>query len=317
MADLVRHWSVLIVAAIFVTAGPALAGESSRSPRFSASDQGGYTFDTGILRGTLCPNGKPQGLVSVTHIPTGTRLDRGAGILSYYRVFTTNKRYGAAAWDWPGATTTLLPDGAVRVSWPSAEDRPFELAVLYRWKDPQTLDVETTVRAIQDLSKFETFIASYFDETFASALVYSSENPDAGGKPGFMAAPRSRGDWQLFPRDSQVMSILDDGRWKQPPYPLTWAIQPRLEAPVGLRRNSDKNLSAIIMCPPSDCFAMATPYDGETHYSLYPSLFGRDIKAGESATAHTRLVIAGSISDEQILALYKHYLSELSVPSRR
>lgn len=314
MVDFVRRWGVLVIVAASAIAGPAVSQESSRPLAFTKSDQGGYAFDTGVLRGTLCPNGKPQGLVSVVYVPTGTRLDRGAGILSYYRVFTTNKRYGTAAWEWPGASTALQPDGAVRVSWPSAADRPFEMSALYRWKDPQTLDVETTVRAVENLSKFEAFVASYFDETFPSPFVFVMENPDAQGNPGFMAATKARGDWQIFPRDPGVLPLLNDGRWKIEPYPLNWAVMPYLQATIGLRRNTTAGLTAVLMAPTTECFAMATPYEGESHYSLYPSLFGRDIKAGETATAHTRLVVAKDVSDEKALEFYKQYMMDILPP---
>ena len=70
------------------------------------------------------------------------------------------------------------------------------------------------------------------------------------------------------------------------------------------------------MAPPEECFAVATPYEGESHYSLYLSRFGRDFKAGETARARTRLVIAASVSDEQAVALYQRYVRELSTDSR-
>ncbi len=111
-----------------------------------ANDKGEYTFDTGVLRGTLRQGGKSLGLAPLIHVPTGARLDRSMGILSFYRVFTTGQRYGAGAWDWP-STAKLLPDGAVQVTWPAAAERPFEMTALYRWKDPQTIDLETTVTA--------------------------------------------------------------------------------------------------------------------------------------------------------------------------
>ncbi|MHC4240637.1 MAG: hypothetical protein ACYSUC_12975, partial [Planctomycetota bacterium] len=44
---------------------------------------------------------------------------------------------------------------------------------------------------------------------------------------------------------------------------------------------------------------------------LYLSLFGRDIKAGETAAARSRLVIAGGVSDQEILDLYQRYIEEL------
>jgi hypothetical protein len=66
------------------------------------------------------------------------------------------------------------------------------------------------------------------------------------------------------------------------------------------------------MAPPQDCFAISTPHQAEGHYSLYLSLFGRTLKAGETARARARLVIASSPSDNQILALYQAYLRALA-----
>jgi hypothetical protein len=103
------------------------------------------------------------------------------GILSYYRVFTTGKRYGAGAWDWP-STAKLLPDGAVQVTWPAAADRPFEMGALYRWKDPQTIDLDTTVTARQDVRGFESFLAAYLSEAFPTPYIYVREDPEAQGR---------------------------------------------------------------------------------------------------------------------------------------
>ena len=203
----------------------------------------------------------------------------------------------------------------MQVTWPEAADRPFEMAALYRWKDPQTIDVETTVTARKDLSKFESFLAAYFTEALPTPSVYVRENPEAQGKPGFLPARKTYGDWQIFPRDEQVLPIIRDGRWGLEPNPLNWAIMPRLAAPLCLRRGAG-NLVAILMAPPEDCFAVATPYEGESHYSLYLSRFGRDLKAGATAKARTRLVIGTSISDEQAIALYQQYVKELSTNIR-
>jgi hypothetical protein len=64
------------------------------------------------------------------------------------------------------------------------------------------------------------------------------------------------------------------------------------------------------MAPPQDCFAVLTPFGEEGHRSVYLSLFGRDLKAGETATARARLVIGRDISDEQAIALYKAYVGK-------
>ena len=296
-----------------------LAAGQEKSPRlaFVANDKGEYTFDTGVLRGTLRQGGKSLGLAPLIHVPTGARLDRSMGILSFYRVFTTGQRYGAGAWDWP-STAKLLPDGAVQVTWPEAPDRPFEMGALYRWKDPQTIDLETTVTARQDVRGFESFLAAYFGEAFPTPCVYVRENPEAQGKPGLLPARKTYGEWQMFPRDDQVLPIIRDGRWGLQPNPVNWTIMPRLAAPLALRRGAGSGLVAVLMAPPEECFAIATPYEGESHYSLYMARFGRDLKAGETAQARTRLVIGAGIADDQAVTLYQQYVRELSagVPSK-
>jgi hypothetical protein len=277
---------------------------------FTKSKDSGYEFDTGILRGKLRESGKGLGLTSTVHVPTDTRLNGAYGILSYYRVFTTNKRYGHAAWDWP-SSSKLLPDGAVQITWPKADERPFEMVAVYRFRDGSTLDIETIVKAGENLSKFEVFLASYFNEVFPLPQVYVAAGPDAGGKPSFLTAKKSFGAWQMFPRNADVLPIIHDGRWQKQPNPVDWKIMPKLASPIALRRGSKGTPTAILMAPPDDCFAISTPYEGEGHYSMYFSLFGRDIKAGQTATAHLRLVIADVTSNQEILNLYNKYMRDL------
>jgi hypothetical protein len=286
--------------------------EPSVSPKlvFTENQDGGYEFDTGILRGGLREAGKGLGLTSVVHIPTGTTLNGAYGILSYYRVFTTNKRYGTAVWGWPG-TSKLLPDGAVQVTWPEGDDRPFEMAAIYRFRDGSTLDVETIVKAGEDLSKFEVFLASYFHEAFPLPQVYVVESDETEGKPAFLTAKKSFGDWQMFPRNEDVLPIIRDGRWQKEPNPVDWKIMTRMAMPIALRRGSDAAPMAILMAPPDDCFAIATPYEGEGHYSMYFSLFGRDIKAGQMARARLRLAVTNTVSEREILDLYRKYMKDI------
>jgi len=72
----------------------------------------------------------------------------------------------------------------------------------------------------------------------------------------------------------------------------------------------------LLMAPPKDCFAIATPYAGESHYSTYLSLFGRNIKAGRTARTHTRLIVTKPIPDTQIPDLYQKYIKDLAQGNR-
>jgi hypothetical protein len=282
---------------------------------FRPGNAGEYIFDTGVLRGVLRPNGQSRGLSSVVHVPTGARLDRSMGIAAHYRVFTAGKRYGAAAWDWEG-TAERLPDGSVQTTWPATSGRPFEMRAVYRWADPQTLDVETTFTALDGLRSFEAFLASYFDEAFSSPYVYAQRSPEGEYGPGFLLARKSYGDWLMFPRDKAVLPIIQDGRWTLEPHPVDWRIMPTLAAPVCLRRGADDHPTVVLMAPPEDCFAIATPYEGEGHYSLYLSLLGRNIKAGATAMARARFIVATHVSDEEVANLFRQYIEDLQSPKK-
>ncbi len=275
---------------------------ASTKPVFVASGTNEFTFDTGVLKGKLRAWGKSTGLSSVVHLPTGLALDSSMGLFGHYRVFSANKRYGTAAWDWP-SQATLRPDGSVEVRWPPAEDRPFELRAVYHWAAPDTLDLETSVQARTNLAKFESFLASYFAEGFTNAWVYARSNSHAA----LVAADKNDGVWQAFPRDNEAVSLIQDGRWKFQPNPVDWVIRPHLAEPLGVRRCPANELAALLMASRRDCFAVLTPFETEPHRSMYLSLFGKDLRAGEIARARARLIIRTGLTTGTIEQLSAEY----------
>lgn len=292
---------------------PSPAQVNSPEPKplaFTAAGTNGFMFDTGVLRGKLRADGWSKGLSDVEHIPSRTKLDRSMGLLGHYRVFTANKRYGNGAWDWPGEAK-LQADGSVEARWPATEERPFDLHAAYRWAAPNALDVITTVQAKTNLAHFESFLASYFAETFTNSLAYVAELPGRSGRAGFLAAEPSFGTWLAFPRDDAAMAIFRDGRWTIPPSPVEWVKMPRLAKPLGIRRDPASGLTAVIMAPPADAFALCTPQQMEGHRSMYLSLFGRDLNPGQTAWVRTRLLIAEKLSDTEVVKAYESYLKKV------
>ena len=276
----------------------ALAG-AAEAPVFT-SENNSFRFDTGVLRGVLRGEGQSRGLLPVSDCATGMNLARSFGLFSHYRLLDATTRYGVAGWEW-ASTAERLPDGAVAVHWTSDAVHPFDMDATYRWSVPNALDVTTTVTARKELKRFEVFLASYF-EGFDAALTYT--------KQGFLEAKKVDGIWQAFPRDAEAKKIITDGRWKHPPNPVDWQIRPVLAAPLALRRDASSGLAAVVMAPPQDCFAVCMPYSEEPHRSLYLSLFGCDLKPGELATAHARLVLGRDISNEQAVKLYESFIKE-------
>jgi hypothetical protein len=167
----------------------------------------------------------------------------------------------------------------------------------------------TTVIAARRLQKFEVFLASYF-QGFADSFVYVRGCSATGGLPGFLKAEEKNGVWQMFPRDEAAIQTIRDGRWSRPPHPVEWAIMPFFEYPLAIRRDSETGLVAAIMSRSQECFAVATPYSGEGHRSIYFSLFGQDLEPEQPVTASLRLVIGQSLDDEAIVRRYHSYVSE-------
>ncbi len=303
-------------------AGQALAAEPNLGFK-PAQESGYFQFDTGTVRGKIQLTGKFQGIPELVFVPANVEVAMGGrlpGLFSFYRALSTNKRYDAAVRDWPTASK-VLPDGALEVSFPPAEDHPLQITAIHRWVRPDTLDVVITVKPQQDMLQFELFMSNYFPPGFQS-LVYVKPGNHSRGKPSFVPAdwsPPVDGTYLYFPRDRQVGLMIFDGRWDYPPNPVQWSVVRYLAAPVAMRRDPKSGIAALMMSPPEDSFAIATPYnrtppDGVAgHNSLYQSLIGRDLAAGETAHARIRLVV-GPITDEKAVELYEQYLKEPKQP---
>ena len=119
---------------------------------------------------------------------------------------------------------------------------------------------------------------------------------------------------KCFPATSKSIPLIKDGRWTIEPNPVDWMIRPTLAVPLCVRRDAENKLTVIVMAPKEDCFAVAMPYEGEQHYSMYLSLFGQDLKFGQTLKARARFIVAESISDAEIVERYKEYMKQLPDP---
>jgi hypothetical protein len=293
-------WALSAVGPTPATAADGLA--------FIGPGNGEYQFDTGMLKGVLHGGGRSTGLLPVSDVATGKMLTKSMGWLSPYRTLSTGTQHGYGAWDW-ASETKLLPDGAVEVRWRANDTYPLNMTAVYRWSAANTADLEIGVTPQKDLPKLEIFVASYF-EGFSQASVYAQDAADGQAK--FIPALKEDAVWHVFPRDGEVAKLVSDGRWQHPPAPVTWTVRNQLAGPLAIRRNPELGLTALVMSPPEDCFAVYTPYGEEGHGSLYLGLLGRDVKAGQTATGRARLVMARDASQEAAVSVYQAYLKTLS-----
>jgi hypothetical protein len=317
--DRMRRQIAAVVLGAVVAIGPCVGrlraddaeATSSTGLAFVAAATG-YSFDTGVLQGKLLDGGLSASLRPMRHVPSGTPVAGAVGLLSPYRLLTSDARFMPDGRDWRNQSR-LLSTGAVEVHWMPDKEHPFDIKAEYRIAAPDTLDFSAAVTATRELRHFELFLSSYFFG-FPQSFVYVQHLPSVGEKAGFMEAVKQGGVWQMFPRDERSVQIIGDGRWNHPPNPVAWKIMPRLAAPLALRRDPQSGLTAVMMGPKDECFAVSTPQGEDGHRSLYLSLFGRDLKAGETASAHGRLVIGKAISDGKAVELYQAYCNESRRP---
>jgi hypothetical protein len=310
----------LLICGIVVSwASASLAAELAFRP--AADRQGHFDFDTGVLKGTLRSDGKLQGIETLIHAPSGLEVTYGsghAGLLGHYRVFSTNTRYGHDARGWP-SVPELRPDGSIEVFFPPAEDHPLEMTAIYQWTSPDTLDLATIVKPLRPMPRFEVFLSNYFAERFVGSVFLKPPRFARGAKPSLVSIdyhPLIEDNYVMFPRDREAIQIIFDGRWEQPPFPVQWCITRHLAGPLAMRRHKPTGVTAVMMAPPEDCFAVATPYDRTPpdrvagHRSLYLSLFGQDLAKGETVRVRSRLVVRQNLEDERAIELYREYLAE-------
>jgi hypothetical protein len=307
-------WRFVFFALLAVAATPVVADPPNLG--FKPAGPGLYDFDTGVFQGRLKVDGKYQGIYPMVHADSKMELVHAPGIFSFYRVFERSKRHGECARDWP-TQTKLLNDGAVEVRWPAAADHPLEMTGVCRWNTPDTLDLEITVKPERDMPRFELFMSSYFTKTFRASVYMKSEGPTLA-PPRFLPVdkkPQSTGAYVMFPRDDEAVAMIQDGRWKLGSNPVDWAIDRWLAAPVIIRRDTSHGLAAVMMCPPEDCFAIASPWNPATpeaggYRSVYLSLFGRDLRAGQTSQIRCRLIIA-KMTDQEAIRRYEDFVREV------
>ncbi len=305
---------LLVLSVLSVATLIGIHAASAQSPAglaFRPAENNTFSFDTGQLRGQLRTKQLAFGLFNLEQTSSGTPLASRYGLMNVYRVFSDGKRYGDAGWGWP-SRVKRLDDGAVVIECPADESRPFLLRGIYRWREPTTLDLEIQVLPERELHGFEVFLASYFDPMFSRCQANVHVLPGKSGVSGFMAAKESLGDWLMFPRDPAAVKLIQDGRWQLLPHPVQWKILPFLERPLAVRRQIGGSVAVLLMARAEDCFAVAMPHQTEGHFSVYLSLFGRDLSAGKLVSVQTRMQVLDAPREADAVACYRAFEKQTS-----
>ncbi len=288
--------------------------------RFTYTEKGMFSFDTGVIKGTLRADQESQGMPVFIDVASGIDLAYGGtnpGILSFYRIFTTDKRWGDTARN-AVKYAEELEDGAAKIHWPMTDQLPFSMTAIYRWKTSNILDLEFSVQTTKDLPDFEVFLSSYVNKNF-KGYMYTKDPLHEPLKDRFLAvdaSPLVEGTYLAFPRDAQTAQLYFGERWALGMHPVQFSVAQYMAKPVYIKRDTKNNFALVWMARPESCFGMTSPYnmdppDGVAgHFSVYQSFFGEDVPRGQTVHARLRLVVTKGITDQDALDLYENFIEE-------
>jgi hypothetical protein len=263
---------------------------------------------------------------NVRHKPSDTLIspDEGkmkhVGMLNFFRVLIRGGYLTELRAEKPevqpeknGVTLTYLP--TVR--------RQAKVIIRFTFREPNIIDMDLSVETLANYPGFEILLSSYQAEGFVSGAYVAKKEfePSEPEQIRIIDQPMIHGVWPFFPRDEAGANLLTDGRHQKGRWFWRMAIGRRYGLPMAFFSKGD--VDVLLMGRPEDVYAVGATYGGDAktdnlaaHRSLYLSLFGEDMAAGESRRTQMRMVIDELGSDPaKHIALYESFLKEVeSIP---
>ncbi|NRB75359.1 MAG: lactonase family protein [Verrucomicrobiales bacterium] len=229
--------------------------------------------------------------------PVGAKR-RHQGLLNLYRIYGVNETFGALRND--EAEVVPQEDGA-RLTWPASEARPIAISATYTISGQSQIDVLLEATPTRDIKNFEILPATYLPVEWEKFVYLQGESAP---EPTLLRPSGNEDDDLKYPfysmsksdRDAQEKSGRTTSTWQ-------WkSILPEPLAALPIVFCGDNKVQVIQFAAPDSVSAVcATPKpeagDPEEwnsvgqHSALYFSLFGRDVKAGETVSSKIRLLV--------------------------
>ena len=201
--------------------------------------------------------------------------------------------------------TATTGDKAV-VQWDPVEENKVELSATYSLsEDPDAIEMEIAVEALQPYQGYELFVSSYFSpyHTPRFALKGNSVDSDVAIRWYETSWYGTQND-EAWPRDDEARQHFCDGRWLTRPSQV-WRLGPDHALPLMTQRHKHDQAHVISMARPQDCIGLSG-YNG-FHNSQYFHLFGRDVSAGDTLnTTVRREIFKQTAEDLDALALQRY-----------
>ena len=311
------------MAAFAVLFARAAENPGSLVPLVHTGTSNTFNFDTTTMSGSITADGAYHGVTHLVDKRSGRELtDKRYSALNLFRLFSVNLGMGTPR---SMERKLMATKTAVEITWPATEAHQGEITARYEVRDPDTIDLNVTLRVRGTYAGYELLMPSYFDKVMLPH-VYLKRRP-ISTKPTDvdlvvpMFSEVFRGCGLVFPRDAHAAKRPFDGRWERSEYKMPTApfLPMRHYAhPLAFMTDPEKKLAIVLMMRREGCSAISARYFSErdeeraASYSAFDFLvFGDDLLPGDERTAKIRLVLTPLDREmSQPLKLHEKFLAE-------
>lgn len=272
-------------------------------------------------------HGKSHHFSNVIHKPTGLKIspdgDRmaGTGMLNFFRVLIEGAYLTELRFEEPLLEPT---EDGITFTWMPTIRRHVKVKIKFTFRQPNIIDMDMWVETLTNYPGFEILLSAYMAPGFESGVYVAKEEFGAieAEQIRLVDQPMIHGIWPFFPRDEAGANLLTDGRHQKGRWFWRMAIGRRYAMPLAFF--SKNKVDAILMGRPEDVYAVGATYKGDAenddvagHRSLYLSLFGENLKAGEGRHTQMRMIIDDFGSDaEKHKELFRSFLKDMESKPR-
>ena len=251
--------------------------------------------------------------------PDGSGMEH-VGLLNFFRVLIRGGYLTELREEKP--LVKAEKDG-VTLTWLPTIRRQANVTIRFTFLEPNIIDMDMSVETMINYPGFEILMSAYMAPGFVSGAYVAKEEfgPVEPEQIRITDQPMIHGVWPFFPRNEAGANLLTDGRHQKGRWYWRMAVGRRYGMPMAFFNKGE--VDVLVMGRPEDVYAVGVTYEGDAekdnvaaHRSLYLSLFGEDLAAGEGRRTQMRMIIGEFGSDQnKHISLYEAFLDDVkSIP---
>ena len=251
--------------------------------------------------------------------PDGSGMEQ-VGLLNFFRVLIRGGYLTELREEKP--LVKAEKDG-VTLTWAPTIRRQANVTIRFTFREPNIIDMDMSVETMINYPGFEILMSAYMAPGFVSGAYVAKEEfgPVVPEQIRITDQPMIHGVWPFFPRNEAGANLLTDGRHQKGRWYWRMAVGRRYGMPMAFFNKGE--VDVLVMGRPEDVYAVGVTYEGDAekdnvaaHRSLYLSLFGEDLAAGEGRRTQMRMIIGEFGSDQnKHISLYEAFLDDVkSIP---